>query len=201
MGRCLAGSVAGVGLNCGMRRQAAESNAMRSPTLLVLLLAVVVGCTSTPPSSTTSSPASAPTPAPAPTPDQRAAAPAHLAAERQWLTSWFKGTPVKIRQVDENAIAIDVPREFCFDQGASKVKPALGAVLDKMTQSLQRVPIAQVTLIAAPADAQANNELALKRAAQVQQHLRNAGVRADRLGKPSVASGPVVQLRMEASSL
>jgi outer membrane protein OmpA-like peptidoglycan-associated protein len=172
---------------------------MRSPTVLVLLLAVVVGCTSTPPSSSTSSPA--PTPAPAPTPDQRAAAPAHLAAERQWLSSWFKGTPVKIRQVDENAIAIDVPREFCFDQGASKVKPALGAVLDKMTQSLQRVPIAQVTLIAAPADAQVNNELALKRATQVQQHLRNAGVRADRLGKPSIASGPVVQLRMEASSL
>nr|HET7859316.1 hypothetical protein [Caldimonas sp.] len=176
---------------------------MRSPTFLVLVLVVVAGCTSTSPSSTTSAPApaTAPTPAPAPTPDQRAAAPAHLAAERQWLMSWFKGTPVKIRQVEENAIAIDVPREFCFDQGGSKVKPALGAVLDKMTQSLQRVPIAQVTLIAAPGDAKGSDELALKRAAQVQQHLRNAGVRADRLGKPSVASAPAVQLRMEASSL
>jgi len=172
---------------------------MRSSTSLVLLLAVVAGCTSTPPAPSTSAPA--PTPAPAPTSDQRAATPAHLAAERQWLSAWFKGTPVKIRQVDENAIAIDVPREFCFDTGASKVKPALGAVLDKMTQSLQRVPIAQVTLIAAPGDAQGSNELALKRAAQVQQHLRNAGVRAERLGKPSVASAPAVQLRMEASSL
>ena len=172
---------------------------MRSSTSLVLLLAVVAGCTSTPPAPSPSAPA--PTPAPAPTADQRAATPAHLAAERQWLSAWFKGTPVKIRQVDENAIAIDVPREFCFDTGASKVKPALGAVLDKMTQSLQRVPIAQVTLIAAPGDAQGSNELALKRAAQVQQHLRNAGVRAERLGKPSVASAPAVQLRMEASSL
>ena len=172
---------------------------MRSSTSLVLLLAVVAGCTSTPPAPSTSAPA--PTPAPAPTSDQRAATPAHLAAERQWLSAWFKGTPVKIRQVDENAIAIDVPREFCFDTGASKVKPALGAVLDKMTQSLQRVPIAQVTLIAAPGDGQGSNELALKRAAQVQQHLRNAGVRAERLGKPSVASAPAVQLRMEASSL
>ena len=108
---------------------------------------------------------------------------------------------MKIRQVDDNAIAIDVPREFCFEQGASKVKPALGAVLDKMTQSLKRVPIAQVTLIAAPGDAQGTSELALKRAAQVQQHLRAAGVGADRLGKPSVASAPAVQLRMEASSL
>jgi len=172
---------------------------MRSSTSLVLLLAVVAGCTSTPPAPSPSAPA--PTPAPAPTADQRAATPAHLAAERQWLSAWFKGTPVKIRQVDENAIAIDVPREFCFDTGASKVKPALGAVLDKMTQSLQRVPIAQVTLIAAPGDGQGSNELALKRAAQVQQHLRNAGVRAERLGKPSVASAPAVQLRMEASSL
>jgi len=165
----------------------------------VLLLAVLAGCTSTPPSPTAPS-ATTPVPAP-PTPDQRAAAPAHLTAERQWLSSWFKGTPVKIRQVDDNAIAIDVPREFCFDQGASKVKPALGAVLDKMTQSLKRVPIAQVTLIAAPGDGQGASELALKRAAQVQQHLRAAGVGADRLGKPSVASAPAVQLRMEASSL
>lgn len=188
-------------MRSALARQAAESNAMRSTTFLVLLLAFVAGCTTTSPTSTTSAPAPTPSPAPAPTPDQRAAAPANLAAERQWLSSWFKGTPVKIRQVDENAIAIDVPREFCFDAGGSKVKPALGAVLDKMTQSLQRVPIAQVTLIAAPADAQANSDLALKRAAQVQQHLRNAGVRADRLGKPSVASGPMVQLRMEASSL
>lgn len=127
--------------------------------------------------------------------------PASIAVERQWLASWFKGTPVRIRQIDDSAIAIDVPREFCFEPGKSNVKPALGAVLDKMTQSLQRVPIAQVTLIAAPGDAKGSDELALKRAAQVQQHLRNAGVRADRLGKPSVASAPAVQLRMEASSL
>ena len=178
---------------------------MRSPILLVALVVALAGCTSEPPAPSSSAPGPAPgpaqAPAPAPSLDQRAAAPAHLAAEQKWLSSWFKGTPVKIRQVDDSAIAIDVPREFCFDQGASKVKPALGAVLDKMTQSLQRVPIAQVTLIAAPADAKGTDELALKRAAQVQQHLRNAGVRADRLGKPSVAPAPAVQLRMEASSL
>src|SRR4029079_9144287 len=96
---------------------------------------------------------------------------------------------------------VHVPRRFLFDRGGSRANPALGAVLDKMTQSLQRVPIAQVTLIAAPADAKGTDELALKRAAQVQQHLRAAGVRADRLGKPSVATAPAVQLRLEASSL
>lgn len=179
---------------------------MRSAKFIVSLavlavLAVLGGCASTTPTPAPTSSAPSPTPVPTPTPDQRAAAPAHLTAERQWLSSWFKGTPVKIRQLDDNAIAIDVPREFCFEQGGSKVKPALGAVLDKMTQSLQRVPIAQVTLIAAPADAKGTDELALKRAAQVQQHLRAAGVRADRLGKPSVANVPAVQLRMEASSL
>jgi outer membrane protein OmpA-like peptidoglycan-associated protein len=174
---------------------------MRSATSFVLL-AALAACTSTPPSSTTQPSVSAPAAAPpAPTPDQRAAAPAHLSAERQWLSSWFKGTPVRIRQADDNAIVIDVPREFCFEQGRTAVKPALGAVLDKMTQSLQRVPYANVTLIAAPGDGQGSNELALKRAAQVQQHLRAAGVRADRLGKPSVAAAPAVQLRMEASSL
>ena len=168
---------------------------MQSRLATLLVLAALGACSSTPP------PARPQAPAPAPTPDQRAAVPAHLAVERQWLSSWFKGTPVRIRQVDDGAIAIDVPREFCFEPGKTAVKPALGAVLDKMTQSLNRVPLASVTLIAAPADASAAPALALQRAAQVQQHLRTAGVRAERLGKPSVASAPAVQLRIDASPL
>ena len=127
--------------------------------------------------------------------------PANLTVEQQWLNSWFKGTPVRIRQVGESAITVDVPREFCFEPGKSAVKPALGAVLDKMTQSLHRLPLANVTLIAAPGDAQGSPDLALKRAAQVRDHLRAAGVRMERLGKPSSASAPAVQLRMEASPL
>jgi outer membrane protein OmpA-like peptidoglycan-associated protein len=170
---------------------------MRHGPATVLLLVALGACT-TP---RAPAPEHAATPAPPPTPDQRAAVPANVAVERQWLTSWFKGTPVRIRQIDDSAIEIDVPREFCFDAGKSAVKPALGAVIDKMTQSLQRMPLANVTLIAAPGDAQANADLALKRAAQVHERLRAAGVRADRLGKPSVAGAPAVQLRMEASPL
>jgi outer membrane protein OmpA-like peptidoglycan-associated protein len=162
----------------------------RLATLLVVL--VLAACASTPPQQ--QAPAAS-------VPDQRAAVPAQLSAERQWLMSWFKGTPVRIRQADDSAITIDVPREFCFDPGKTAVKPALGAVLDKMSQSLNRIPLANVTLIAAPADGPGAAALALQRAAQVQQHLRAAGVRAERLGKPSVASASAVQLRMEASPL
>ncbi|HEX4234769.1 MAG TPA: hypothetical protein VH041_10710 [Caldimonas sp.] len=169
---------------------------MRTRLATLLLLALLAACTSTQPASEQPSGA-----APTPTPDQRAAAPAQLSVERQWLSAWFKGTPVRIRQVDDGAIAIEVPREFCFDPGKSAVKPALGAVLDKMTQSLHRLALANVTVIAAPADAQGGQDLALKRAASIHEHLRAAGVRAERLGKPSVASVPAVQLRVEASSL
>jgi outer membrane protein OmpA-like peptidoglycan-associated protein len=167
---------------------------MRS-TLVAFLAVVLSACGTTP------LPPEQPQPRPAPTADQRAAVPAQFAAERQWLSAWFKGTPVRIRQVDESAIAIDVPREFCFDSGKSSVKPPLGAVLEKMTQSLKRLPLANVTLIAAPGDASGSSALALERAAHVHERLRSGGVAADRLGKPTVASAPAVQLRMEASSL
>ena len=166
---------------------------MRSRLATLLALLAIGACTSTAPPPPQEPPASVPT--------QRAAVPAQLALERQWLSNWFKGTPVRIRQIDDSAITIDVPREFCFEPGKTAVKPALGAVLDKMSQSLSRIPLANVTLIAAPADASGASALALQRAAQVQQHLRAAGVRAERLGKPSVAAASAVQLRMEASPL
>jgi hypothetical protein len=165
-----------------------------SVATLALLLSTLAACTSTAPPEQSG-------PLPAPTPDQRAAVPANLAAERQWLSAWFKGTPVRIRQIDDSAITIDVPREFCFEPGKSAIKPALGAVLEKTTQGLQRLQLASVALIAAPADAQGSSALALQRAAQIHERLRSGGVRAERLGKPSVASAPAVQLRLEASPL
>lgn len=170
--------------------------------LLLLTFAVAVAalsaCSSVAPPE--SSPAPAPAPAPA-TPDQRAAAPAQLAAEQKWLSAWFKGTPVRIRQRDDGALTIDVPREFCFDAGRSTVKPALAAVLDKTAESLRRVPQAEVALIAAPADGSAGDALALQRATQVREHLRARGVNTSRLGKPVAASTPAVQLRIDAPSL
>lgn len=166
---------------------------MRSLLLTLLFVAALDGCTSVAPS--------VPASPPPPTLDQRAALPAQLAVERQWLAGWFKGTPVRIRQRDDGAVTVDVPREFCFDPGKSAVKPPLAAVLDKVADSLRRVPLADVAVIAAPADAAANASLALQRAAQVREHLRSRGVQVERLGKPAVAAGAAVQLRIDASPL
>jgi len=207
MGRRMAAVAGGAG-RLGRLRPPPDPGAdlrmrgMRSGLATLFLVVTLCACTSTAPPGEPSAPAQPAQPTPqAPTPDQRAAVPANIAVERQWLTSWFKGTPVRIRQVDDSAIAVDVPREFCFEPGKSNVKPALGAVLDKMAQSLQRVPAANVVLIAAPADAKGSSALALQRAARVAERLRAAGVRSERLGAPSVATAAAVQLRMEASPL
>lgn len=142
------------------------------------------GC-STPPAA---GPAAAPQPAAPRTPS--------LVIERQWLQSWFKGTPVRIVQLDSGAVAIEVPREFCFDSGRSSVKPALAAVLDKVAESLRRTPQARLDVVAAPADGAAASPLALQRANQVRRHLRSRGVPASQIGTPTATRAAAVQLRM-----
>lgn len=124
---------------------------------------------------------------------------AALAVERQWLGSWFRGTPVSIEQRHDGAVTIEVPREFCFERGQSTMKPALAAVLDKLAESLRRVPQAGLPLLAAPDDAIGTSPLALQRAARMNEHLRSRGVPAVRLGKPSATTVAAVQLRMEAA--
>ena len=66
------------------------------------------------------------------------------------MQSWFQGTPVLIGQRDDDAVSVDVPREFCFDPGRSSVKPALAAVLNKVAESLLRMPMVRLQLLAAP---------------------------------------------------
>ncbi len=123
-----------------------------------------------------------------------------LAVERQWLASWFKGTPVVVAQRQDGAVVVDVPREFCFDPGRDAVKPALAAVLDKVAESLRRTASAELHLIAAPGDATGAPALALQRATRVHAYLRARGVDPARLAKPTAAGGSAVQLRMEAPS-
>ncbi len=170
--------------------------------LIILLMTAlaVVGCTSVAPPA---EPASAPAPKPAApvTADQRAASPGALAAERAWLQSWFKGTPVLIAQRADGSVTIDVPREFCFDAGSSNVKPALAAVLNKVAESLKRVPLARMPLLAAPGDGGGNTALALQRAEQVHKQLLTQGVPAARLGRPTATTTAAVQLRMETAPL
>ena len=123
-----------------------------------------------------------------------------MGVERQWLQSWFKDTPVRIAQRSDGAITVDVPLEFSFDAGRSTVKPALAAVLDKVAESMRRVPTMRLPLLAAPEGATGAAPLAVQRAMQMQKHLVNRGVAAARLGPPSASSEAAVQLRLEAAS-
>ncbi|MEO5845160.1 MAG: hypothetical protein ABIQ33_10005 [Caldimonas sp.] len=180
---------------------------MRSATLPLLVAAAVSGCASGPaptsssaaPAPSLQAPAAAPIPAPTPA-QQRTAAASVLAVERQWLASWFKGTPVVVAQRQDGAVVVDVPREFCFDRGRDTVKPALAAVLDKVAESLRRTASTELHLIAAPGDATGAPTLGLQRATRVYDYLRARGVAPARLAKPSAAVGTAVQLRMEAPS-
>jgi uncharacterized protein YceK len=160
---------------------------MRSLVLTLVVALSVSGCASVAPPTT---------PGPM-TADQRTAAAEALAVERQWLQSWFRGTPVLVAQRKDGAVTIDVPREFCFEPGRNSLKPALAAVLDKVAESMRRLPFAQLPLLAAPDDAIRTAQLALPRATQVRDHLRSRGVPDWRLGKPSATGAAAVQLRIE----
>ncbi len=126
--------------------------------------------------------------------------PSALRIEQQWLQSWFEGTPVRIAQQGAEAIVVEVPLEFSFDSGRSKVLPPLAAVLDKLSLSLRRRPDARLDLVAAPGDDAAGAALALQRAEQVRRHLLASGVSTARLAKPSASTTAAVRLRMEIAA-
>ena len=161
-----------------------------------LALLALHGCSTapSPPPPAAAPPVVAPTvPAVPPAP---AARPSSLAGERQWLQSWFVGTPVRITQRSEAAFSVDVPRDYCFDAGRSAIKPPLAAVLDKLAQSLQRKPAARVELLAAPDDTPASSALAQQRADNVRKHLIARGVSSQQLAAPSTTAVAAVQLRI-----
>jgi len=153
----------------------------------LLLAGLMAGCASTTPTAPPAAPS---------TPAQRTQVAEALAVERHWLGSWFKDTPVRVAQRGDGAVSVEVPREFSFDSGKSSVKPALAAVLDKVAESLNRVPQAQVALVAAPDDAEVATPLATQRAERIRDHLRSRGIAASRLGRPSPAATTSVQLRL-----
>lgn len=139
-------------------------------------------------------PAGSPPPAP---PDSPPAAATPLAIERRWLQQWFEGTPVRIAQDADGTLAVEVPREFCFDAGRSTVKPALAAVLDKVAESLRRVSQAKLVLVAAPPDADAAVPLALQRATAMRRHLMTRGVLSSRIATATASDTAAVRLRMD----
>jgi outer membrane protein OmpA-like peptidoglycan-associated protein len=167
---------------------------------------MLTACAGLQPSQPTDATETTAPPAPAPqTPaNQRAATPAALTVERQWLLSWFKGTPVVIEATDNDGTGVQVPLEFSFKSGGAAVQPALVAVLDKVAESLRRVPSSALVRVSAPGDGTGASSssrdvtLALERAAAMRQHLRSRGVPAARLAQPSAATGGAVLLRIDA---
>ncbi len=156
------------------------------------------GCATQGPQDKAAAPPETPGPAtkPAPAPTPRASA---LSIERQWLQSWFEGTPVRIVQQGADVMSVDVPLEFCFEAGKSKPKPPLVAVLDKVAQSLLRRPNLRLDSLAAPGDGAAS-QLAQQRGNQVRAHLLARGVPVRQLAAPSVTTAAAVQLRIEAAA-
>ncbi|MDP9044483.1 MAG: hypothetical protein M3O01_06720, partial [Pseudomonadota bacterium] len=58
-----------------------------------------------------------------------------LDTERVRLAELFKGTPVVFMTTSEGNLRATVPRRYCFEPGASIVKPALAAVLGRVAKS------------------------------------------------------------------
>lgn len=157
---------------------------------------LAAGCGSvSPPATPTPSPTAPPARGPA-----QGSASGPLAVERQWLQAWFKDTPVRIAQRQDGAVLVEVPTTHCFDPGRTEVKPALAAVLDKVAESLRRVPQARLARLAAPDDESVNAAMARERAVNVLRHLRSRGVAAARLGSATVTADAAVQLRMEVAA-
>lgn len=108
-------------------------------------------------------PASAASDVPPPTAPNAA-----VATEARWLRQWFDGTPVVIAPQGDGSLLVEVPPEFCFDPGASAVKPPLGAVLARVRSSLERQPTLQLR-IEAPAELGGVPSLARERSGKVRE--------------------------------
>ncbi|MEF7617096.1 OmpA family protein [Aquincola sp. MAHUQ-54] len=144
---------------------------------------MIAGCASGPPQASR---------APGSEADRRAAAPAALMAEQQWLQQWFSGTPVQIVMARDGTLRVDVPAAFAFDAGQAGVKPPLAAVLDRVAESLRRNELLVVS-VSVPAASDA--ALAKRRHDAVARHLAGRGVAAARVGT-SPANGAVLGLRL-----
>ncbi len=169
-----------------------------APALWVLAALLAAGCaTQAPPGSNRPSPTSPlpadeaqPPRAPPPTP---VASP--LANEKRWLEDWFRGTPVVIALQGPGTLAVDVPLANSFEAGASALKPALAAVLERVAESMRRQGGTRIT-IAAPADSGGGAALAQARAQRVRDLLVSRQVAATRVSiQPGAANAAAVQLR------
>lgn len=175
------------------------------PMRVLLLISVLAwvqalsGCATAPPRPEVPVPTPAAVPRPAVAATSRTAQSEVLAVERQWLASWFEGTPVVVNQAADGSVTVLVPRVHCFDVGQVRIKPALQMVLDKVAESLRRRPGHRLLVLAAPDDHAPTRSLALQRATQLRRHLQDRGVPIQRLAEPSSRVGDAVLLHMAAA--
>lgn len=152
------------------------------------LALVLAGCATGP-----RAPVLGPAPVPAPPPARvEPPPPSPLVTEQRWLQQWFGGTPVVIAMQDDGVLHVEVPLVHAFDAERSAVKPALGAVLDRVATSMLRQQATRVQ-ISAPGETSA---LGLARAASVREHLAGKGVRPHRIGTAAAPAAAPVQLRL-----
>ncbi|MEF7617097.1 hypothetical protein V4F39_24500 [Aquincola sp. MAHUQ-54] len=118
-----------------------------------------------------------------------------LVVEQRWLQQWFEGTPVVIASQGDGSLLVEVPAEFCFDPGASAVKPPLAAVLTRVRSSLERQPRVQLR-IEAPAEAGGVSSLARERSTRVREHFFSPSILPTRITELDGLPGSPVRLVM-----
>jgi len=166
---------------------AQETRSFRCYALFIsfALLGLFAGCGTTPSSPVPPAPsASAPG---SPPPKQT------LLEEQRRLADLFRGTPVVFSMQPDGAMRIEIPLQFCFDAGQSKVKPPLAAVLDRVSRSQQN----EATHIAviAPIDTGAKNQaLGIARAVSIRTYMVAKGVAEARFLAVAVSTNGTLRI-------
>lgn len=118
--------------------------------------------------------------------------------ESRWLQQWFEGTPVVIAPQGDGTLLVEVPAEFCFDVGASAVKPPLAAVLSRVRSSLERHPSLQMR-IETPPEVGGPASLARERSTRVREHFFSAAISPTRITEADGLPGSPVRLVINGS--
>lgn len=115
-----------------------------------------------------------------------------LDTERIRLAELFKGTPVVFLTTSDGNLRATVPRRYCFDNGASVVKPPLAAVLSRIAKS-QRSTGSRLR-IGTPADPGGRAGLAQERAVSVRDWLAGQGIAPARIQATGAAQSELLEL-------
>ena len=124
-----------------------------------------------------------------------------LGIEQRRLADLFRGTPVVFAMQPDGSLRVDVPLQHSFTQGSAVVRPALGAVLDRVAASQRdRTSTFAVTAPRDPGDR--TMRLANSRAVSIRSYLVGRGLTIPRISaRPDELVGTVTLLVREAAPL